>query len=371
MIRRWSLLLAAGMVVVLVAVGSPDAAGGPKRTWTDATGQLEVEAEYLTVEAGKVWLLRYDGRVFGVRPESLSQADRDYVDEQVRRKAAQPPRHTEKMPGRPAYGPGRRLCELASKAVDESSGLACSRRKPGCFWTHNDSGDNAILYLFDSQGRDLGSCTLADVVAFDWEDIASFQRHGKPYLLVGDVGNNGRAADIQILYLVEEPPLDSAHRVQVDQVAVAQEIFYSYEDDHRDCEALAVDPSSDTIVLVTKERADACYVYQLPWPRPQPRSQPAKALSAKRIATLKIPPVTAMDISPDGRRAVVLTYASAYEFARRDHEDWAAAFARKPREIIVPERIQGESICFGLDGETLYLTSENRPTPLIEIPVQR
>ena len=39
------------------------------------------------------------------------------------------------------------------------------------------------------------------------------------------------------------------------------------------------------------------------------------------------------------------------------------------REIGMPLRIQGESICYGPDGKTLYLTSEKLPTPLWEVPV--
>jgi len=76
-----------------------------------------------------------------------------------------------------------------------------------------------------------------------------------------------------------------------------------------------------------------------------------------------------MDISPDGRRAIVLTYADALEFVRRDGETWRQAFARRPRTIVMPRRRQGEAICYGPDGRTLYLTSEHTPTPLLEVPV--
>jgi hypothetical protein len=36
----------------------------------------------------------------------------------------------------------------------------------------------------------------------------------------------------------------------------------------------------------------------------------------------------------------------------------------------MPRRRQGESICYGPDGKTLYLTSEQLPTPLWEVPVE-
>ena len=82
-----------------------------------------------------------------------------------------------------------------------------------------------------------------------------------------------------------------------------------------------------------------------------------------------------MDISPDGLRMMVLTYGDAWEYVRRPREDWADAVARSARRIRMPRRVQGESICYGIDGKTLYLTSEGKgknsaePSPLLEVPV--
>ena len=88
---------------------------------------------------------------------------------------------------------------------------------------------------------------------------------------------------------------------------------------------------------------------------------------AKPVATLTIPTTSAMDISPDGLRALVLTYGDAYEYTRQAGEDWSRGFARQPRVIKMPARRQGESACYGPDGVTIYLTSEKTPTPLIEV----
>jgi len=100
-------------------------------------------------------------------------------------------------------------------------------------------------------------------------------------------------------------------------------------------------------------------------------SKPAadRPYTARLIGEIATSPVVAMDISPDGRRAIVLTYADALEFVRRDGETWRQAFARRPRTIVMPRRRQGEAICYGPDGRTLYLTSEHTPTPLLEVPV--
>lgn len=355
--QRFTLSIAATLFLL-------DSSTACARVWTDSTGKMHVEAKYVTSQFDKIWLLRSDGRVFGVAPEELSKADREYVDELVRERKAKK-ETTQNPPGRIPYGVGREICRLKDPNIDESSGVACSRRHPGFFWTHNDSGGDGRVYLFDTKGRNLGSCLLEDTLPFDFEDIFSFQADGKSYLVVCDVGNNGRAAAIQLMYVIEEPPFDVEKGVTVDQAPVVQTIAYSYEDDHRDCEAVGIDPTDKTILFVTKERTSECYVYALAWPKPSL----TKAFSARQIGTLKIPAVTAMDISPDGRRAIVLTYKHAYEFVRGENETWKGAFARKPRTIVAPERVQGESICYGADGKTLYLTSEKLPTPLLMVPV--
>ena len=119
------------------------------------------------------------------------------------------------------------------------------------------------------------------------------------------------------------------------------------------------------IYLVSKEVATECKVYAIPWPR----SASTRPVQAKAVGTLKIPTITAMDISPDGLRAIILTYGHACEYTRKPDEKWADAFAREPRWITMPARLQGESICYGADGKTIYLTSEKTPTPLVEVPV--
>ena len=335
------------------------------RTWTDRTGQLHVEAELVGRGSGRVWLRGVDGETFEVRLEELSPQDRDYV-EALGENENQEAVASQNRPGAISYGAPRKLAELANRRINESSGLAPSRRTPGMFWTHNDSGDDARLYALDRQGRDLGSCRLKGVLAYDWEDIASFRWKGKSYLLVCDVGNNGRAAAVQMLHVIEEPAVDGQRGVTPGVVPVLQTIFYSYEDDHRDCEAVAVDPTDRTVLLVTKELDVRSYVYALAWPETPTK----KALVARRIATVPVGLVTGMDIAPDGRRAILVTYLNAYEFTRQPGEPWGQAFARPPRGIVMPPRVQGESICYGPDGKTLYLTSEKLPTPLWEVPVR-
>jgi len=263
------------------------------------------------------------------------------------------------------YGQGRQLCELANGEINESSGLACSRRTPGVFWTHNDSGDSPRLFAFDAKGHTLAILAVAGAIHRDWEDMASFTLGGKPCLLIADIGDNSAWRSDCTLYIVPEPRVDPTKRdVRLEQqVAIA--VDFEYDDGPRDCEAVAIDPTTRTIYLVSKTPAPECTVYALPLPKRTVREN----LKARPIATLSIPMVSAMDISPDGLRAIIATYGNAYEYTRRADEKWAQAFARGPRTVALPRRRQGESIAYGPDGKTLYLTSEQTPTPLLEVPV--
>ncbi len=273
----------------------------------------------------------------------------------------------EKAPPTPIeYGPGRLVCTLANKHIDESSGVACSRLTPGVFWTHNDSGDPPRIFAFNAKGEDLAEFEIEGALHQDWEDMAAFTLGGKACLLLADVGDNAEARDQCTLYLVHEPRLDPAKRGVRGKVRAGMAIEFRYEDGAHNCEAVAVDTTSKTILLVTKTLLGQPKVFALPLPEKVGRDD---LFVAKAIAKVRLPLVTAMDISPDGLRAVVLTYGNAFEFTRAPDEKWAAAFARQPRTIVMPPRRQGESICYCPEGKTLYLTGEGKPCPFFEVPI--
>ena len=260
------------------------------------------------------------------------------------------------------YGPGRKIATLVQRQIRESSGLACSRRKADVFWTHNDSGGGARIFAFDLRGRALGIFTVPGASARDWEDMASFVMDRKSYLLLADTGDNQCRRRFSTLHLVEEPRIPAAAGTAAHTAKLVWSLRFAYEDGSYDCESVAVDPARRMVYLVTKR--PKCAVYELPIP-----AKPTAAVrTAKRIAPLALGWFTAMDLSPDGLRAVLLTYGDALEFVRRPSENWSRGFARQPRVLPMPRRAQGESICYGSDGRTLYLTSEKLPTPLFQVP---
>jgi hypothetical protein len=258
-----------------------------------------------------------------------------------------------------AYGPPRHLGNLSNPEVNESSGLAVSWRRPGVFWTHNDSGDVARIFALDATGKHLGECRIRDASVLDCEDIASFQWQEKSWLLLADVGDNARRRSTCGLFLFEEPEVTAG---ELDAVRVD----FRYEDGPQDCEAIGVDVRQRRILLATKMLAPQSRIYHIELPELLSGERP---LVARFLATVPVPMATALDIASDGRLAIFSTYLDGFLYVRGADESWENAFRRAPLRIPLPLRRQGESVCFGHDNRTLYLTSEKLPTPLWEVPV--
>lgn len=247
----------------------------------------------------------------------------------------------------PEYETPVELSRLENKKINESSGLAASRQHPGYFWTHNDSGGKPRLFCFDRTGKHRGTCQLKKAGNVDWEDMCSFTIDGKHKLLVGDVGDNQAHRRSCRLYLFDEPKHPS------DEVKDYHIIKLRYSTGPLDCEAVGVDPVSRKLLFVEKRWGLSCRVLEAHYPGTK-----LDDIVAKPIARVSLPLVTAMDISPDGRRALVLTMGQAYEFTRGSQESWGQAFGRRPRKIDMPARRQGETVCYGTDGRNIFLTSE-------------
>jgi hypothetical protein len=267
------------------------------------------------------------------------------------------------------YGDPRALAEVDDKRINESSGLTRSLLRSDCFWTHND-GNTPRLYCINKQGETLGIIKLAGATFDDCEDIASFTRGGKNYLLLADAGDNDFKRRAYRLHVLEEPTLQEdgkkKKKKRPQDASVEMTIVFRYPDGPHDCEGVAVDATTGKVYLATKEPARGTRVYELDLPA----EPPAETVTAKLVARLEISRTAAMDISPDGRRAVFSTDSYIYEFARHGDEDWAAALARDACRLPTPRRENGESICYGTDGKSLYLTSEGRNEPMWEIPAE-
>ncbi len=256
-------------------------------------------------------------------------------------------------------------------ALNELSGLAVSRRTAGRWWGLNDSGNAPMLYAMSPDGRSQGQVTVSSLNT-DWEDLASYQRDGQAWLAIADTGDNFGFRSQVSIWVLPEPTLPAKG------IAQTREIRFRFEDGPRDCESLAADPQRGRFLLIDKGRKPAG-LYELP----MTFTAGSELAMAKRIADLPliwegpVPPAlpagveryrgtpTAIDLSPDGRKLLILTYKHLAEFERRADEDWPQALARGRMRIVrLPRQRILEAAGYEADANSALIGGEDEHAAL-------
>lgn len=265
---------------------------------------------------------------------------------------------------------------ITDERLAEISGIAASRQHPGIFWLHNDGNNAAELHAIDGGGNHRATLRLAGLRNVDWEDMAAFELRGKHYLLVADVGDNGGLRRELLLRVIEEPGV-----LEDARVPIAWSLRFRWPDGARDCESVAVDAREGAVYLVSKKRVPP-ELFRIAL---QPKSRAVQ--TAERVGTLagveqpthddllRNPvygryrsQITSADISPDGSAFAVLNYRRVYVWSR-NFAGWGAAVANPPRVADFPWIPQAEALTFDRDGQSLWITSERLPAPLMRLPV--
>ncbi|HUU95595.1 MAG TPA: hypothetical protein VM487_07635 [Phycisphaerae bacterium] len=270
-----------------------------------------------------------------------------------------------------SYGGPEAVCTLKDDRIVEASGIAASRRTPGLYYVHNDSGDRPRVFLVDRTGRTRLTIRLKNARHVDWEDIAlaPSDKGGKFDVCVADIGDNGARREELIIYRFPEVDPAAADGAVLAVQAVAYRIAYA--DGPADAEAFVVHPQTGDGYVLTKRLDGACHVYKLaaPW-------NPKERTVLPKVATLRFPKVmplqtmvTAADISPDGRRLATRSYLCGWEWrlpATTDKSDFERIFGAEPTRLELAVEPQGEALCYAADGRALLTVSETPPAVLYE-----
>src|SRR5690606_33778016 len=103
------------------------------------------------------------------------------------------------------YGIGQDRGRIDNNELNEASGLAASVKNPGMLWSHNDSGDQARIFLMDGYAHIKAVFYLKGITGHDLEDMDCIQKDGENYLLIGDIGDNTSSLETIKVYLFKEP----------------------------------------------------------------------------------------------------------------------------------------------------------------------
>ncbi len=238
-----------------------------------------------------------------------------------------------------------RLGRLDHPAIREASGMVASRRHPGIFWVHNDSGNPPALFAVRRDGSLVREFSVS-VPNTDWEDIAADDRG---HLYIGDIGNNDGRVPLRAVYQLDEP---DPFRGGEAALKVNTASYYRFPPGGRfDAEGLVIRGGRALIVAKTFDGRPA-EVFAVPFDPPAPLFRPAVAERIGSLAGFRAP-VTGASLTPDGRRLVVCSLASFGVYRLDDRGEWLPVALRSFRS-----GDQVEAVAW--DGDDLVLAGEGR-----------
>ncbi len=284
------------------------------------------------------------------------------------------------------FGNAQLTGRLGDDRLVECSGMDTSLAADNLIWAINDNGHGPFIYALRIDGRSMGRVLVVGAQNRDWEGLDTFFWQGRPMILIADFGDNQEQHDTHTLYIVEEPKLEGERYSESSAVKLAWRIVFSYPDHKHDAEAVSVDAAGGKVLILTK-RDNPPLLFELPLIPPD-----YPIVAKKAAAVRQIPPPsdedllqkygkyrsqpTALDLSPDGRQAVVLTYKHAYLFNRESHNSWAAALSGHPETVPLPlpqdrsDFRQREAICFVAGSRALLITSEGHGAGIFRLEIR-
>ncbi len=284
-----------------------------------------------------------------------------------------------------------KVAAIDPKVINEASGIGVSRLFPGRLYHHNDSGAGPVFYVTEAAGGNLKTVTLTIPKPGDTEDMAIGKCAGaKSCLYFGDIGDNGSSRKNGVRFNIVAEMASYAETESPLRVVHA-----SYPDGPHNTEGFAIHPNGDLYLLTKVSPPGIVQVFKLTraqlavadgsmqtftevgrfdllalmaadGPRPAPATSGLGANGR--------PTVTSFDISPDGKRALILTYRGAvelaFDFAKPlpPQAQWKAG--RDFRVIETAVLPQSEAIAYEPGGWSFLYDSESPGSPA-ESPIYR
>ena len=278
----------------------------------------------------------------------------------------------------PAFGPGQAVGTVAHSSLKEISGIAVSRQNADVIWAHNDSGGSPRVFAMNSAGTHLGIYNLPGAQAIDYEDMAigPGPTLDSYYLYVADTGNNSLGRNTVTVYRALEPVVDAAQQSGTWDLAGVEALTMSYPGPNYDCETLLVDPLSDDIYLVTRDRnsvsEDVSFVFRNPAPQ-----TPGDNVTLELVTSFPAPvEIKGGDVSPDGWEILLRphskddpTDALWWGWDRDSGASLLDVFAEPGCAVPAVFEPQGEAIAFSGDGLSYYTISEGSEEPIYHYTV--
>jgi hypothetical protein len=226
--------------------------------------------------------------------------------------------------------------------INESSGIADSKRNPGFLWVQEDSGNPPQLILLGHDGNVSKRIHIRNATNRDWEDMAL----AGDRIYIAETGDNDRVHSDYSFYIFDEPASTA------DTISNYDVIRFKYPDGAHDTEAFIVDAATRDIYIITK-RDQPSRVYKLAYPY-----NPNGINTAERVGELTYTGVVSATISPDGREIILKTYFGLQYYPRNAGESIIDALKKSPQLLNYRIEPQGEAVGFAQSGKGFFTLSE-------------
>ena len=244
--------------------------------------------------------------------------------------------------------------------LTEASGVAASRNNPGVLWTENDSGNAAVVYAIDSQGRNLGTYTLPGNTDNEDIGIGPGPVTNVSYLYVTDIGDNNSDRDNIEIYQTPEPAVyfwQTNNPVSNRAMKGTRTIFFTYPDGAHNAEAEFVDPVTGDWFVLTKASTSRIYT------APKSLLNTTTNITLTFVQTLNFDVASGADISPLGNEILVRQENFAEIFTRTNGQSISSALVEASNGIPVVGEANGEpngeAIGFDYYGSGYFTLSDS------------
>jgi DNA-binding beta-propeller fold protein YncE len=268
----------------------------------------------------------------------------------------------------PHFDTPRIVGKIKSKAISESSGVAVSSCQPDVLWTHNDGGNDDLIFAISPSGELLGTYRVKGVTNEDWEDIAAYKdAAGKCFVYIGEIGDNDAWKAEHKVYRIPEPQVGGLDPKRSVETETPQTVRFRYPDENQNSETLMVQRQTGDIYVATKRKSGPSRIYRIK------AAFDDSIQTAEKVGEISVPSVpngllTGGDISPDGRHAIVCDYTQGYELSLPDGAaNFDDIWRQTPLAVDLGKRPHGESVGYNADGTAVYATSEEDNAPIIEV----
>ena len=238
--------------------------------------------------------------------------------------------------------------------LGELSGLAASRRHPGVYWAHNDSGNAFELYALAADGSLLQTIALDGADAEDIEDVAVARCSATTSawcVYLADVGDNGAQRSEVAIYRLPEPDLTPGQTLAVDVLP------FTYPGGPRDAESLVAETLSGRLFVVSKILTTLGEVFRLDG-LGAPGGGTATSIATLGPTTPADVWLTAADAHPSGESVLLRSYTRVWELRSPGALVLEEVFASTPVPAVAASQPQGEALAFAQDGLGYVLGSE-------------